>query len=178
MGSLRTRALATVVALAMLTGATSPQWRDWDYDFDQDVKPWKEIEAKIPGYPKPESLLPFEAGAPAEHHYFIDAPSVSIGEDRVVRYTLVVKAAGGATNVTFEGMRCETNEQKIYAVGRANGNWVRARKPQWRRVGYQNVNRHHGVLYKDFLCSGRLPVASEREVLQRLKYGAPARDSE
>lgn len=92
----------------------------------------------------------------------------------MVRYTLVIKAAGGATNVTYEGIRCELRQQKYYAMGRADGNWVRARNPQWRRIESQDVNRHHGVLYADFFCSGKQPHNSVREVLQRLRFDAPA----
>jgi hypothetical protein len=92
----------------------------------------------------------------------------------VVRYTLVVMAAGGATNVSYEGIRCELRQQKYYAVGRADGKWVRARNPQWRRIEQQDVNRHHNVLYSDYLCSGKQPVTSVREVLQRLSYSRPA----
>jgi hypothetical protein len=64
--------------------------------------------------------------------------------------------------------------QKYYAVGRADGNWVRARNPQWRRIEQQDVNRHHNVLYSDFLCSGKQPAKSVREVLRLLRYGPPA----
>ena len=91
----------------------------------------------------------------------------------MVRYTLLVRTEGGATNVSFEGMRCETREQKYYALGRADGSWVRARNPQWRRIETQSINRHHVVLYADVFCDGRDPVTTTREVLQRLKYGAP-----
>lgn len=172
-------ALARVLrfgALVMLVcpaGPAQAQWREWDADFDADSKPWQEIESKIPPYPKPENLVRFEAGAMSPHRFYIDAPSLSIGEDGVVRYTLVIKAAGGATNVTFEGIRCELRQQKYYATGRADGSWARARKPQWRRIERQDIDLHHGALYADFLCSGILPVRTEREMLQRLKYGSP-----
>ena len=147
------------------------QWSNWDIDFDEGKKPWKEIEARMPAPPKAENLLPFEAGGRSPHRFFIDAPSLSIGEDGVVRYTLVIKAAGGATNTTFEGMRCDTREQKYYAIGQVNGNWERARSPQWRFIEYQEINRHHGVLYTDYLCHARNPTKTVKEIVQLLKYG-------
>jgi len=107
---------------------------------------------------------------------------LSIGDDGVVRYILVVKTAGGATNVTFEGIRCDTREQKYYALGQPSGNWTRARNPQWRRIEYQELNRHHGVLFADILCTGnsaeRTPAANVSLMVQRLKYGAPPRITE
>lgn len=176
---------AALVVLAACIAFGSParaQWRDWAQDFDEDKKPWKEIEAKIPPYPTSESLLPFEASAASPHRFFLDAKSLSIGEDGVVRYTLVVKTAGGATNVSFEGMRCDTREQKYYAVGRADGTWARARKPEWRRViQYQDTHLHHSVLIQDFLCEGvsrKSPARSEKDVLRLLKFGPPARSTE
>jgi len=170
------RSLPALAALAALAACAAPavpprqeKWQQWDIDFDEGRKPWKEIESMIPPYPRPEHLLPFEGGGASPHRFFIDARSLSVGEDGVVRYTLLVRTAGGATNVSFEGMRCETREQKYYALGRADGSWVRARNPQWRRVEMQSINRHHDVLYADVLCSGKFPVGTTREALQRLK---------
>ena len=169
---------SVLIVAAALAASVTPalaQWRQWDADFDEDRKPWKEMETRIPSYPRDGDLVQFEAGAASPHRFYVDARSLSVGEDGVVRYTLVIKAAGGATNVTFEGIRCELREQKYYAVGRADGNWVRARNPQWRRIEHQDVNRHHNVLYSDFFCSGNQPHGSVREVLQLLKSGAPVR---
>ena len=167
------RASVALIAAFAVAGALRPapaQWRDWDAQFDEDSKPWKEIEARIPPYPRSAALVPFDAGDASPHRYYIDARSLSIGEDGVVRYTLVVKAARGATSVSFEGIRCESREQKVYAVGHPDGNWVRARNPQWREIGKLDPNRrHHNVLYSDYLCSDRLPVRTVREMQELLR---------
>jgi hypothetical protein len=164
--------LILAAALSAGLGTAFAQWRNWDSDFDEGAKPWKEIEAMIPSYPRSGDWIPFEAGAASPHRFYVDARSLSVGEDGVVRYTLVVRAAGGATNVTFEGIRCELRELKVYAVGHPDGNWARARHPQWRRIEPQDINPHHEALFSEFLCSGRRPVASVREILQRLRSGA------
>ena len=178
MTALRTRSLALIVAAALGAGAAHAQWKLFESDFDENQKEWKEIEAKLPAYPKDSDLLTFSAGGASPHRFFIDAKSLSIGEDGVIRYTLVVKTAGGATNVSFEGIRCEERQQKLYALGHPGSNWTRARNPQWRRIEYQEVNRHHGVLYADFLCEGagnnRAPVKNVAAAVQRLQYGPPA----
>jgi hypothetical protein len=156
----------------VLAASVSPalaQWLEWDADFDADKKPWKEIEARIPSYPGAGDLVPFEVGVASPHRFYVDARSLSIGEDGVVRYTLVVKAAGGAANVSFEGIRCELRQQKFYAVGRPDGSWVRARNPQWRRIEGPDLNPHHYMLYAEFLCSGKQPYKSVKEVLQLLR---------
>lgn len=161
------------MVLAAFVSAALAQGRDWDADFDEDKKPWKEIEAGIPSYPRTEDLVPFDPGAASAHRFYVDTRSLSIGDDGVVRYTLVVKAAGGATNITFEGIRCELRQQKYYAVGRADGSWARARNAQWRRIGPREVDRHHNTLYADYLCSGKSPVGSAREIVQLLRSAAP-----
>jgi hypothetical protein len=171
------RTAAKLIIAAALAASVCPalaQWREWDADFDADRKPWKELEARIPSYPTTGDLVPFDVGGASPHRFYVDARSLSVGEDGVVRYTLVIKAAGGATNVTFEGIRCELRQQKYYAVGRADGSWVRAHNPQWRRIESQDVNRHHSVLYADAFCSGKQPHKSVGEVLQLLRNSPPA----
>jgi len=175
---MRTPTLALLAAATLAAAVSHAQWRGWDADFDENKKEWKEIEAKIPPYPRDGNLLPLDAGGASPHRFFIDAQSLSIGDDGVVRYTLVVKTAGGATNVTFEGIRCEMRQQKVYALGQANGTWTRARNSQWRRIEYREVNKHHFVLLKGLLCtsatSGATPVTSVKEAVRRLKDGPPS----
>ncbi len=162
-------ALATVGVLAQ-----EQWWGRWDADFDEGKKSWNEIEAKIPSHPKPEDLLPFALASYSPHRFFVDARSLSLGEDGVMRYVLVVKTAGGATNVTFEGMRCETREQKYYAVGQPQGGWLRARDPQWRRIGRQDMGQH-GALFDGYFCANPLYPATPKEAIWQLKYGGGAR---
>jgi hypothetical protein len=164
-------ALAAGLLACLLAQAAGAQWSLFESEFDEGRKPWKEIEAQLPAYPKTENLVAIDAGGAALHKFFIDAPSISVGEDGVVRYVLVVRTAGGATNVTFEGMRCDMRHLKIYALGHANGNWSRARNPEWRRIEVQEVNRHHNVLYADVFCQRRQPVKSAREALDAIRYG-------
>lgn len=167
---MRSNILWLVLAVCMLPSWVAAQGRQFEDDYDDDKKTWKEIAAQLPPYPKAENLIPLEAGA-SGHRFFVDAPSIAVGADGVVRYTLLVKTAGGAVNVSFEGMRCETREQKYYAIGRSDGVWSRARNPQWRRIETKEINRHHGVLYADYFCDGKFPVQSARNAIDALKYG-------
>jgi hypothetical protein len=163
-------ALIAAFAVAVALRPVFAQSRERGADFDEDRKPWKEIEAKIPPYPSNPDLVSFDPGGGIPHRYYLDARSLSIGEDGVVRYTLVVKTAGGATSVSFEGIRCESREQKYYAAGGPHGAWLRARNPQWRSIGKADPNqRHHNVLYSDFFCDDSLPVRTVREMLERFR---------
>lgn len=150
--SLRKWIFATCALLLAGTTVPAAEWGKFESEFDEEKKPWAEIEAQIPAYPREENLLRFEAGAATANRFYIDAPSLAVGEDGVVRYTMLIRAAGGATNVSFEGIRCETREQKLYATGRRDGKWTRARDPAWRHIESRDLNRHHGVLFADFFC--------------------------
>lgn len=164
------------VVLACLLTVAWPavaQWKDWDYDLDQEKKPWQELQIKIPAYPKPENLLKFDAGANTANTFFVDAASVSVGDDGVVRYTLMVKGGGGATNVSFEGIRCDTRELRVYAFGRPDSEWSRARDSAWRRIEVREINNHHLTLYREYFCPSRKTIASQKQILQWLRYGLP-----
>ncbi|MGZ8228132.1 MAG: CNP1-like family protein [Burkholderiales bacterium] len=169
----RTRPIALLVLSCAMAGPVAAQWAGWDYDFDEEKKAWKEIQAQIPAYPKPDDLIRLEIGGAARHAYFVDAKSISRGEDGVMRYTAMIKTEGGATNVTFEGMRCETREHKIYAVGRNDGAWVRARAPKWGPIKYRENMPHYNMLFREYFCPSRSILPAPKEVVAALRRGTP-----
>lgn len=164
-----------LVCAVLLTLPAAAQWKDWDYDLDQEKKPWEEMQTQLPSYPKPENLLKFDPGSNTNNSYFVDGASVSVGEDKVVRYTLVVKTGGGATNVSFEGIRCDAAQVRVYAFGHANAQWSRARDISWWPIVYREVNGHHNTLYRDYVCTQTRvrEAAPLRNILAALKRGAP-----
>ncbi len=163
---------AFAAALTLLPAVPAmAQWDGWDYDFDREIRPWAEMQEKLPAYPADPDLIPLDVGAASAHRFFVDAASVSVGSDGVVRYTLVVKTAGGATNVSFEGIRCAAREQKYYAIGRSDRTWVRARNPQWRPIAFKEINAQHLTLYGEFMCRGKLVVESTEQIVRALRRG-------
>lgn len=145
---------------------------DWGkFEYDADEKPWSELEAHLPPAPKPENFLPFFVSAGTDNRFYIDAPSIAPGEDGVVRYTLIVKSSSGAVNISYEGMRCGSAEVKRYAFGRANGGWGQAHNAKWTPIGYKDINRHHHMLYDDFLCPRGFPVKNREDAINALKAG-------
>ncbi len=164
-----------IVGVLFIVPPVAAQWKDWDYDLDQEKRPWAELQAQIPPYPNPQNLLRFDAGSNTSNHFFVDSASVSVGDDGVVRYTLMIKTGGGATNVSFEGMRCEARELKVYAFGRTNSEWSRARDPQWKRIEAREINNHHLTLHREYFCPARKWAAPVTEIVKALKYGPPKR---
>ena len=166
---------AAMICTGLLVLPAAAQWKDWDYDLDQEKKPWEELQAQLPSYPKAENLLKFDMGSNTANSYFVDAASLSVGDDKVVRYTLVIKTAGGATNVSFEGIRCDAAQLRVYAFGHANAQWSRVRDISWRAIVYREVNGHHNALHRNFMCTqtrNREP-ANLKDIIAALKRGEP-----
>lgn len=139
---------ASLLLVAMLTSATVFA----DFEEDYESKQWQEIEIQLPAAPKQETLLPFYVSAATENRFFIDGATLSVGSDGVVRYVLLVLTPQGTRNVTYEGMRCETRERRIYASGRLDGSWSKARKNEWVRIQDAYANRQHAALFLEYFC--------------------------
>lgn len=137
--------------------------------YNYEEKPWVEAQAVMPAFPKPADLVEFYVGPMETNHFLVDAASISVGTDGVVRYVLVVKTPGGATNVSFEGIRCDTRELKLYATGRSDGTWNKVVAARWRLIENKKINQHHAVLNRDFLCRAGLAPSSVAEVRGALR---------
>lgn len=176
----KTRAWIACFVLAAWLAAGSAHgqapWADWDYKFDQEITPWSEVQTQIPAYPAEENLIPLNVDAITRHRFYVDARSVSVGNDGVVRYVFVIKSSGGSTNISFEGIRCESREQKYYAIGRSDRTWVRARNPQWRRVEFREFTPYHFTLYAEYLCRGKQIAGDAPQIVEALRRG-PSRPS-
>jgi len=172
---LQLKSFAALAAAGLLSGAppAAAQWKDWDYNLDQEKKPWEELQAQLPPYPKPEHLLKFDIGSNTSNTYYIDEKSLSVSEDGVVRYTLVIKTGGGATNVSFEGIRCDGRLVRVYAFGHPNNQWSRARNSDWRDIQPREINGYHYALLRDYYCwtSSRKAALTLPEILSNLKRG-------
>ena len=139
-------ALRLLVAIALLGCLfVRPALADVDEDEDKDTRRWQERVVDLPAAPLPENLLPFYVSAATDNEFFVDGTSLTVGPDGVVRYVLVVQAAGGARNISFEGLRCETRERRVYAFGRPDGTWSKSRNDSWQRVRDVPANRHQAI---------------------------------
>lgn len=132
-------------------------------------KPWEVQKALIPPYPKEEKLLPFYVGSSRPFAFFVDSASVSVGQDGIVRYTLVARSPSGAANVSYEGIRCQTYETRTYAFGGLDGTWTQARNQEWTTYSRYQTDQHL-VLADDFLCTARGTKTAE-EAVQALARG-------
>jgi hypothetical protein len=174
----RCRSFLRALVLPWLVGLSAAHAQSFYFekDFDDEEKPWQEIAVQIPAAPKKENLQSFYVGPTTSHTFSIDTASLSIGDDRVVRYILHVKTAGGAESVSYEGIRCQTYEKKTYAFGQRDGSWTRARRDKWEPITGTITNRYQAALAKDYFCDHQTVSGSVREIVARMRTGQRQQD--
>ena len=158
--------LALWLMLPLLTWA---QTRGFDGD-SRDAGRSQEVQVQLPEYPKAENYLPLQASPMSSFDFFVDAKSVSVGKDGVVRYSMIAKSSG-ALNISFEGMRCSERQFRIYAFGRTDNTWSEARSSAWQAMPADFRNNQRAVLYHDFFCPAGGIIYTPEEGVQALKAG-------
>lgn len=137
---------------------------------------WKEQATELPPYPEDENLIEFRVTRPnAAFSYFIDAKSLSYNPvDGIVRYTVVIRSQRGASNVSFEGMRCSSTEYKTYAFGNGKGEFIEPRRePQWKPIPKDSYTRYRNDLYEFYFCNIHILNLSREKIIAELKYRRP-----
>lgn len=157
--------------LLLLPLTVYAEWGQFDFEFENE-KPWVELSAQLPPPPKPENLVGFVVSPATQNTHFVDTASISVGEDKVVRYSVVIEAAGGARNVSFEGMRCATGERRLYAYGQPDGSWSKARNAKWEGIKFRSSLSYHKALYEDHFCPDGINIRNANAAVSSLRRGA------
>jgi hypothetical protein len=130
---------------------------------------WMEATAKMPeGLPSSE-LKPFFVSKNTPLSFAIDAQSLSIGKDDVIRYVLVITSPTGAKQVNYEGLRCETYEWRLYATLQGEGHWVKTPNSRWQAIKGSTYNRYHSALAQDAFCENGIARKNIPEILRLLQ---------
>jgi hypothetical protein len=145
-------------------------WGFSESDFDEEQKPWEELQAQLPAYPDMAKALHFEVSPAIHTQFFVDPKSISVGADGVMRYTLIARSPSGVLNVSYEGMRCATNEKKLYAFGRKDGTWSRNRYAKWGDIS-PTRDPQQNMLFSDFFCPLSIIVRDTDEAISALQNG-------
>lgn len=133
-----------------------------------------EKDVPFPPFPSAELLVRFDAGAASANAFFLDRTSLSIGDDEVVRFVLVIRAPSGVENVSFEGIRCQSMERRLYATGRSDRTWSKSRNSSWMAIGGSTLSLPHHALARQYLCDHGLPIRSPRQGLEAIRRGGQA----
>jgi len=65
------------------------------------------------------SWLVISGGPVYQNQIALDADSLSIGTDAVIRYTLRITSSEGVANISHQGLRCDSREFKLFAIALA-----------------------------------------------------------
>jgi len=170
--------LRSAIAVLLL-GCAPLAWAqvqsDWERANEERLKQSQEQVVAPPPLER-ASLIELELEAASEFRYFVDAASISVGADRIVRYAMVARSPSGAENVSFEGLRCP-GDYRIYAVGSADGRWG-GRPGEWRPVP-RDGRIGQNALSKRYFCPARAAIRTREEGVGALRQGGhPAMLSE
>ena len=169
------RWIASCCATVLLAACSTPKPpSQFEQDFDDQTKTWQEIQGELPPAPRDSDLVPFNVSGASQYRFSVDGYTLSIGSDGVYRYVLVATSPEGSRNVTYEGIRCETGEKKLYATGQPNGSWVKSRSAAWTRIEEVGNNRQQAALMKEYFCIDSYPTRSVREIQGRLNQHLPS----
>lgn len=141
-----------------------------DWGREQQQRDWSGVEVALPPYPQEKNLIEFTVGPRFRGlRYYVDAASVFVSRENLVRYTLVARSPSGVSNVSYEAMRCDNGTYKVFALGN-DGRWSR-RESDWRDVEPRAVGASHTVLRWDFFCPMRGTILSGAEGVDALRRG-------
>lgn len=157
-----------VISLAGCAGTSPPTTRE-DQLRDGPETAWVESEIQLPAMPLVAHLLPFHVNAAATQQFAVDGTSLTLGSDNVVRFTLVTRSLSGASNISYEGIRCATRESKLYAIGRADGTWSPVRRLTWQPFNNEAINRQQAALAQDYLCVQNAVAGRPGDMVRRLQ---------
>jgi hypothetical protein len=158
--------------LAALSIASHAQYRTADPADENDPDAprfWEEAEVKIPTAPPSKDLKPFYVSGTTQLNFALDAPSIVFGKDEVIRYVVVITTPSGAQQVSYEGIRCEKYEWRLYATMQKDGGWHKSANSRWQVINNTGYNSYHAALVRDAFCDNAIPRRSAKEIIPLLK---------
>lgn len=165
------KAILLVAGFLVFAGPVAGQqyFGDKKYgEYYEEKKEWVELDVKYPDFPKAQNLIEFDVGAATSNRYYVDGTTLHIGEDGVVRYVAVVRTSGGATNVSFEGIRCSAKGRKLYALGRSDNTWGKSRVQEWQAI---RPGSYQAILFKEYFCPRNVAIFKSEEGSDALRRG-------
>jgi hypothetical protein len=114
------------------------------------------------------TLIPIEMPAYVSVKVGVDPDTVTVGSDGIVRYVVVMTNATGSVNAAFEGIRCATDEVKVYARQGSSGKWTTVAVQQWKSVNDHTPSRHAYAIARQGACNAR-STPTKTEVLLGLR---------
>lgn len=172
-------ALACAAGGALLSGCSNaPTNKDdsaFTYLLDRKGN-WTEDKVDtLPPLPQAGNLIAFDVSQNTALQFAVDAKSLTVGSDGVVRYTVVVTSPSGARNVNYEGIRCDTYEWRLYAgLNADHDGWDHTVATGWTRIENGELNAYHAALYRDYFCENRMPAGRAKTLIDNMRLNRTA----
>ena len=133
-----------------------------------------ELQRPPPEFPRPQNYLPLEVSVTSPFAFYVDAKSISVGTDGVMRYSLIARSSEGVLNISYEGIRCEGRQFRVYAYGRPDNTWAEARMSQWQPIPADARNAQRAVLHGDYFCAKSNMIGTAEDAVRLLRAGPRA----
>jgi len=160
-----------LATLLLVTGTAHAQYGpDDEAETLEAMRPKTETEAALPPMPNQQDLLVIDTGPTAKQSFAIDAKSLTVSPDYIVRYTVVATSPSGAQNISYEGINCQSKEFKRYGYGSKDGKWTRSRSDKWEKVSSLSQNQLHITLYTQYFCQLGRSVGTSKDIVERIRY--------
>jgi len=158
-----------VFALLLLAGcgAAPTDMSDWERQNMTREAP-REDTAAPPPFPQRAKLVQVPIAEETGFHFFVDASSLNVDKEGIVRYVLVAQSPSGPQNVSFEGLRCAAAQHRLYATGQSDGTWMTSRAG-WQPV--RNARPWQIALYQEYFCPQKVPIRDAGEGVRALQAG-------
>jgi len=132
-------------------------------------EPQPELAAPAPPKFTANNLLLLDGGNFSSLQLGVDPTTLSLGRDGIVRYVLVTVSSNGNVSGLYEGIRCTTAENKLYARFNASAGWVSVEDPQWRSLYESGPSKHGLKLARAGICAGASANTSVEQMIKELR---------
>jgi len=132
-----------------------------DLEFDESlIEKWEELKDDLPELlPNIEDMTKIQIDQIRHFNIYIDEKTLTVNEsDRVTRYWIKLKPKRGKGSLTYEAIRCETNQYKVYAYGYPDRKVkIKAlKKTKWHTFKSFRRGDLRAGLAQDYFCAGAI----------------------
>jgi len=169
---------AGALGLLLFTGAAALAQQD-DAD-DPDAPKWQEDAAPPPPAYSVDGLVDIELpGARSRAVKIGIAPqTIQINQKTgVVRYVIVMRGSS-AVNASYEGIRCDTAEYRVYARQTAGQPWETVKAGTWQPMRGDRSAPYPLLLARGGVCLGTTVNVSPEAIVHALQSGRGVNDGQ
>ena len=170
-GTRRWRGVLIAGLLALGAGGVAAQFAP-DPERVAELADWREGEVPPPPAFSTRGLIDIDMPAGTSVKMGVDPKTIKMDQDKgVVRYVVVARGPS-AVNASYEGIRCNTGEYRIYARQTQGNPWSPSSESDWKPLrGQSNVMVRYPYELSRGLCVGTALRQTVGEMERELRTG-------